>query len=159
MRFILALCIIAGLLAPAAHAAQGQFTKSSLVCFEVSGVAAIADKMVNRAQIGALGYEASFDIMRGQSSCSYNSNTRTIYTDVIWLESPRWLLMLEVVDVGNNILMWRPADILDKREWALPRGCPVFQSDVVRGKGISPDRFLNQGIYMPRYCKRARIHR
>src|SRR6056297_1327646 len=149
MRYFFALCSLAVLLVTPANAAQGQFTKSPLVCFEVSGVAAIADKMVNRAQIGALGYEASFDIMRGQGSCSYNSNTRTIYTDVIWLESPRWLFMLEVVDVGNNILMWRPADILDKREWILPRGCPVFRSQVVRGKGIRPERFLNQGIYMP----------
>lgn len=156
MRYFFALCSFVMLLATSANAAQGQFTKSPLVCFEVSGVATIADRMVNRAQIGALGFEASFDIMRGQGSCSYNSDARTVYPEVIWLESPRWLFMLEVVDVGNDILMWRPADILDKEEWRLPRGCLVFQSHVVRGKGISPSRFLNQNIVLSARCTRAK---
>lgn len=155
MRFFILICCLVFSLVNPVNAAQGQFTKSPLVCFEMSGVAAIADKMVNREQIGALGFSTSSDILRDQGSCSYNFDTVTTHDRVIWLESPRWLLMLEVVDVGNNIQMWRPADIVDKRDWRLPPGCPVYRTAVVRGKGISPNRFLSQGIHLPWHCRKA----
>ena len=161
MRFIIIL--ISLIFSTSAYAAQGQHTKSPLVCYEVDGMAEIALRIIQPTQVGSLGNPPSTDIWfepgtswgQKKAGCEFNSQYQLAYSNVIWLESPRWLLMLEVVDIGNNILMWRPADILDKNEWVIPRGCPVYQTNVVRGQGISANRFLNQGIVLPRYCTKA----
>jgi len=138
------------LLAPAVAFAQPtSFQQSPLVCFSSAGVEEIMRRMNERTQIGALGNPASHDIVRNQSDCSYNDNWTSVPGQTVWMQTERWVILLEVVDVGNRIYMWRPADVQDRADWRLPRNCPILRPNT---RGMQARAFLNQNIRMPAHC-------
>lgn len=148
--------IIASLfLVPAGAMAQSLVgtDQSPLVCHELEGVAVVVDRMVERTQIGALGNRPSDDIMRNQGSCAYNGNTTIRMANTVWLENERWLIRMEIVDLGNDIFMWQPAEVIDRNDWHLPRGCRSIQTSLLQGEGISARRFMQQGIEIPWRCQ------
>jgi len=59
MRFIILISLI---FSTSAYAAQGQHTKSPLVCYEVGGMAEIALRLIQPTQVGSLGNPPSTDI-------------------------------------------------------------------------------------------------
>jgi len=142
--------LLIAMVIPAAVVAQPtNFQYSPLVCFSSAGVEEIMQRLNERTQIGALGNPASHDIMRGQSDCSYNTDTTTVPGQTVWMQTERWLILLEVVDAGNRIYLWRPADIQDRADWRLPRNCPILRPNT---RGMQARAFLNQNVRMPEHC-------
>jgi hypothetical protein len=135
-----------------AEAQQSPHQASPLVCFTVEGVARVLDNMVEPTQIGSLGNLASTDVIPRVTDCDFNYRIQSKFEyNVVWLFAGKWLVKLEIVDAGNQIYLWRPAEIYERDRFALPRGCRrhFFTENV---QGVAPMEFYTQSEVLPRYC-------
>ena len=130
MRSIM-LALVAFVLLALPAAAQGLFTNSPLSCVRLPGLITVLKRTVNEPQIIPItGQRLSTDVLQGQGDCTYVYNRQVVRQDFIgWLMVGQWLVPLERVCYATSdppwpdCHNWRPADLLRRSQWTLPRKC------------------------------------